>query len=423
MDNHFPFFEYQNNELYAEQVPVSELAEQYGTPLYIYSAASIRKQYRTFETALSKVCKKTPLIAYACKANDRLGILKLMKELGSGIDVVSVGEMKRALAVGISAEKIIFSGVGKTESELTEAIQSDIKQINIESEPEFKILSKVAKSLQKQIRVSFRFNPDVEAGTHDKISTGRSEDKFGITADHIVELYKEAANAEFVTPYGISMHIGSQVSDPRYFIPAFERINELVQTLRSEGLEVSELDLGGGLGITYRDEPEADIKAYAKLIKGMIEPLGCQLSFEPGRYLVGNAGILVTEVIYVKETAVKTHIICDSAMNDLIRPALYEAYHTIKPVKQSNSPIKTVDIVGPVCESGDTFAKDRPLPLPSQGDYLAMFSAGAYGATMACYYNARVPAVEVLVDGSKHTLINKQESIEEQIAREMKLLG
>ncbi len=423
MDNHFPFFEYQDGELYAENIPVRELAKQYGTPFYIYAASSIRRQFTTFQEALNKVCAKPPLIAYACKANDRLGILKLMNNLGAGVDVVSVGEMKRALAANIPASKIIFSGVGKTERELEEAIEAGIRQINIESEPELKNLAIAAEKLQKDISVSIRFNPDVEAGTHDKISTGRSEDKFGVTAERIIHLYKHAAETKYLNPHGISMHIGSQVADPRYFIPAFERINDLVHQLRAEGLSVTELDLGGGLGITYRDEPEADIEAYAKLIKEMIEPLGCQLSFEPGRYLVGNAGILVTKVIYVKETDVKTHVICDAAMNDLIRPALYEAYHTIHPVIQNGADIRTVDIVGPICESGDTHAKDRPLPLPEEGDYLAIHSAGAYGATMSSYYNARVPACEVLVDGSDHTLINRQESIEQQIAREKTLLS
>lgn len=418
-----PFFDYQNGELYAEDLPVSALANEYGTPLYVYSANSIRTQYQNFQKALENQGIKDALIAYACKANDRIGVLKLMNELGAGIDVVSVGEMKRALAAGIPANKIIFSGVGKTASDLREAVEAEIRQINIESEPELEQLASVTKELKKSINVLFRLNPDVEAGTHDKISTGRSEDKFGITAERILELYKIAAKEDYISPLGISMHIGSQVADPRYFVPAFERIANLVQDLRNQNMEVYEIDLGGGLGITYRDEPVADIEAYARLIKEMIVPLNCHLGFEPGRYMVGNAGILVTNVIYVKETAVKTHIIVDAAMNDLIRPALYDAYHTIKPVKETDAPVKAIDVVGPICESGDTFAKDRPLPMPNQNDLLAIFSAGAYSATMSSYYNARQPATEILVDGSDHTMINRQETIEEQIQREIDILG
>ncbi len=417
-----PFFDYKQGELHAEQISVADLASEYGTPLYIYSANSIRAQYKAFNTALHTHGIDDALIAYACKANDRIGVLKLMSELGAGIDVVSIGEMKRALAAGIPSDKIIFSGVGKTKEDLEEAVNANIRQINIESEPELDLLSNVTNELNKNINILFRLNPDVEAGTHDKISTGRSEDKFGLTAERILELYKTASNHKHITPLGISMHIGSQVADPRYFMPAFERIAKLVHKLRDKNLIVSELDLGGGLGITYRDEPVADIDAYAKLIKEMITPLDCHLGFEPGRYMVGNAGILVTEVIYVKETAVKTHVIVDAAMNDLIRPALYEAYHTIKPVKQTETPVKSVDIVGPICESGDTFAKDRPLASPDQNHLLAIFSAGAYSATMSSYYNARTPATEIMVDGSEHWVINRQESIDEQIERELNLL-
>ena len=418
-----PFFDYKNGDLYAEELSVSSLAKEYGTPLYIYSTGAVRAQYNAFQNALKQQGIENTLIAYACKANDRIGVLKLMNELGAGIDVVSIGEMKRALAAGIPSKKIIFSGVGKTRQDLIDAVNADIRQINIESEPELHQLSAVTSEINKKINVLFRLNPDVEAGTHDKISTGRSEDKFGLTAERIQELYKIADQDTHITPLGISMHIGSQVADPRYFVPAFERIADLVKTLRHQNLGVSEIDLGGGLGITYRDEPVADIDAYAKLIKEMIVPLGCHIGFEPGRYMVGNAGILVTEVIYVKETAVKTHIIVDAAMNDLIRPALYEAYHTIKPVKQTNAPVKAIDVVGPICESGDTFAKDRPLALPEQSDLLAIFSAGAYSATMSSYYNARTPATEIMVDGTNAFLINKQESIEDQIAREKKLLS
>ena len=418
------FFSYKQAELHTEDISVTKLAEIYGSPLYIYSANSIRKQFQTFEQALNKACSKPPLIAYACKANDRLGILKLMNELGAGIDVVSCGEMKRALAAGIPADKIIFSGTGKTETDLKEAIETGIQQINVESEPELRLLSTVATSLNKKPKILFRLNPDVEAGTHDKISTGRSEDKFGISAERIKKLYKIANDDPHLNPTGISIHIGSQVADPRYFIPAFEKIVALVTELRADGLTVTDLDLGGGLGITYRDEPVADVEAYAQLIKDMIEPLGCHLGFEPGRYLVGNAGILLTKIIYVKETAIKTHIIVDSAMNDLIRPALYEAYHTIKPViEDENRIVKAVDIVGPVCESGDTFAKDRPIALPVEGEMLAIFSAGAYSSTMASYYNARVPATEILVDGEQHKLINQPQSIEDQIKTELDILS
>lgn len=415
-------FSYRSGQLYAEDLPVAGLASEFGTPLYIYSAAHVRKQYHAFRTALAGVLDHEPLIAFACKANDRIAVMKLIGAMGGGVDIVSGGEMRKALAAGIAPEKIIFSGVGKTGEELVLALKNGIRQINIESEPELDTLLKLSESVHRPIKILFRLNPDVEAGTHDKISTGRSEDKFGLSAEAIMRLYPKAAASRYLTASGISLHIGSQVSDARYFIPGFERMAALVKELRVAGQTVTDLDLGGGLGITYRDEPEADLAGYAKIIKDIIVPLGCHLGFEPGRFLVGNAGILLSRVIYVKETQVKNHLILDAAMNDLIRPALYDAWHTVIPVHEPGHDLHVYDLVGPVCESGDTFAKDRPLPLLSQGDLLAFKSVGAYGASMSSTYNARPPAAEVLVDGQTAQLIYKAPSIEEWIARELAML-
>ncbi len=416
-------FEFINHELHCEDLSVHALAEKYGTPLYIYSKAHIEQQYTKLYNALSEELGTEPLISYACKANDRLAVLKIIGDLGGGVDIVSGGELRKVLAAGIAPEKIIFSGVGKRNEELELAITSGIRQINIETEPGLDHIREVMNSFNKKhpINVVFRLNPDVEAGTHDKISTGRSEDKFGLSADRIKLLYKKASEIEGVTPVGISIHIGSQVADPRYFVPAFRKIRLLVEELRQEGHSVTELDLGGGLGITYRDEPEADLNAYAHIIKQELGKLDCHFSFEPGRFIVGNAGILVSRVVCVKETDVKTHLIIDAAMNDLIRPSLYDAWHTITPVIQNRDRAQHVyDIVGPVCESGDTFAKERYLNEVKEGELVAIKSTGAYGAVMSSYYNARSPASEVMVDGRKDKLLFKSRSIDDIIQEELK---
>lgn len=419
-------FEFIDQVLHCEDIPVSALTEKYGTPLYIYSKAHIEQQYAKLNEALSKELGTEPLISYACKANDRIAVLKIIGDLGGGIDIVSGGELKKALAAGIAPEKIIFSGVGKRNDELELAITSGIRQINIETEPGLDHIQEVMDSLKEKhpINVVFRLNPDVEAGTHDKISTGRSEDKFGLSADRIKSLYKKASGIDGITPVGISIHIGSQVADPRYFVPAFRKIRLLVEELRQEGNTVSELDLGGGLGITYRDEPEADLSAYARIIKEELGDLNCHFSFEPGRFIVGNAGILVSRVVCVKNTDVKTHLIIDAAMNDLIRPSLYDAWHTITPViRHKDRKQHVYDIVGPVCESGDTFAKERYLDEVKEGELVAIKSTGAYGAVMSSYYNARTPAAEVMVDGKKDRLLFKHRSVDDIIQEEIKNLA
>lgn len=416
-------FEYINNKLHCETTCAEDLLQEYGTPLYVYSAAHIRQQYKKLFDALNAKLPTPPLLAYACKANDRLAILKIINELGGGIDIVSGGELKKALAAGVAPEKIIFSGVGKSIEELSLAIKSGIRQINIETEPGLDHIEQVLQKEKASINVVFRLNPDVEAGTHDKISTGRGEDKFGLSVDRIQKLYDKAAKIEGVTPVGISIHIGSQVADPRYFVPAFKKLRKLVEDLRASGHEVKELDLGGGLGITYRDEPEADLEAYANIIVNELGDLGCHFSFEPGRFLVGNAGVLLSKVLCVKETDVKTHLVIDAAMNDLIRPSLYDAWHTITPLTIDDSRNhSTYDIVGPVCESGDTFAKERSLQHIHEGEYVAIHSVGAYGAMMSSYYNARPPAAEVMVDGDTTTLLFQAPTIEEIIEKESSLL-
>lgn len=411
-----------NQTTFIEEVSLESLAEQYGTPLFVYSEAHIKEQFHKLVNCFKAAGMDSPLIAYACKANDRLAVLDLIANLGGGIDIVSGGELQKALASGIDPQNIIFSGIGKKIDELTLAVERQIRQINIETVQGLDHIQEVCTSLNQPMNVMFRLNPDVEAGTHDKISTGRGEDKFGLSAETILELYQTSAKMPLINPIGISIHIGSQVADPRYYIPAFQKLSALVEEIRSLGCEVRALDLGGGLGITYRDEPEADLEAYARIIKEIIAPLGCHLSLEPGRFLVGNAGILLSRVLTVKKTEAKTHVIIDAAMNDLIRPTLYEAWHTIKPVKCTDRPYHTYDVVGPVCESGDTFAKDRFLPELQDDDLVYVESVGAYGSVMSSYYNARPPAAEIWVSKEGHSLIYRPPSIEEIIDREKTFL-
>lgn len=407
-------FEYRDGALFAENVDVTALADTVGTPFYVYSAATLRRHVRVMNEAFAGV---DVLVAYAMKANSNQAVLKVVAGEGAGADVVSGGELERAIAAGIPASKIVFSGVGKTVAEMKRALELGIKCFNLESEPELERLSEIAGSMGKVAPVSVRINPDVDAGTHAKISTGKKGDKFGIPFARAEEVYARIAALKGVEAVGIDMHIGSQITDMKPFDNAYALMAALVRTLRAAGHNIRHVDVGGGLGIPYhadRDAPPLPAQ-YGEIVRKHIAGLGVELVLEPGRLIVGNAGILVTRVEYVKEGG-KSFVIVDAAMNDLIRPTLYEAHHEIQPVRHSNLPPITADVVGPVCESGDYLALGRHMPGVKQGDLLAVMSAGAYGAVMASTYNSRPLVPEVLVDGDKWHVIRPRKSIAELIA-------
>ncbi|HWZ07634.1 MAG TPA: diaminopimelate decarboxylase, partial [Bradyrhizobium sp.] len=381
-------FDYRSGVLHAEAVNLIELADAVGTPFYCYSTATLERHYRVFSDAFAG---EKALICYALKANSNQSVLRTLAGLGAGADVVSGGELKRALAAGIPPAKILFSGVGKTEAELRAALAADILCINVESEPELELLSRLAKEQGRTGRISIRVNPDVDSGSHAKISTGKSENKFGIPLGRARAVYQRAAKLPGIRVTGVDMHIGSQITDLVPLEAAFRLLAEFVQTLRSDGHAISHVDFGGGLGIPYHADRQAPPlpSAYAEMVKRVTHNLGCTLVFEPGRLIVGNAGILVTRVIYVKRGDAKNFVIIDAAMNDLIRPTLYEAHHDILPVRavSQDAPTITADVVGPVCESGDYLALGRSMPAPKAGDLLAIMTAGAYGAVQSGTYN------------------------------------
>ena len=410
-------FDYRNGLLHAEDVNLAELAEAVGTPFYCYSTATLERHYRVFAEAFAGV---DSLVCYAMKANSNQSVLRTLAKLGAGADVVSGGELQRALAAGIPASKILFSGVGKTETELRAALSHDILCLNVESEPELEMLSRVATQMGRVARVSIRVNPDVDAGTHAKISTGKSENKFGIPLARAREVYARAAALPGLQVTGVDVHIGSQITDLAPMEIAFRKLTEFVHVLRGDGHVIDHVDFGGGLGIPYYEDRAAppEPMVYAAMVKRLAHNLGCTLMFEPGRMIVGNAGILVSRVTYVKPGDAKNFIIIDAAMNDLIRPTLYEAYHEILPVAEpaADAPIMLADVVGPVCETGDYLALDRKLPEPKAGDLLAVMTAGAYGAVQAGTYNTRALVPEVLVKGSDYAVVRPRVEVEELIA-------
>lgn len=412
--NHFDF---RDGVLYAEDVAIPEIARTVGTPFYCYSTATLERHYKVFARAFDGV---DALVCYAMKANSNQAVLKTLGQLGAGVDVVSEGELRRALAAGIPANRIMFSGVGKTPSEMDLALEVGIYCFNVESEPELEVLNQRAIKAGKKAHVSFRINPDVDAKTHAKISTGKKENKFGISYERARAVYARAATLEGIQVSGIDMHIGSQITDLQPFEDAFRLLRELVENLRADGHSIDHVDVGGGLGIPYKDDnnPPPEPDAYARIVKDQLASLNCRIVTEPGRLIVGNAGILVTEVIYVKDGGDKTFIIVDAAMNDLIRPTLYEAYHEIKPVvlQAANAPRIKADVVGPVCETGDYLALDREMSKPKPGDLIAVGSAGAYGAVQAGTYNTRRLIPEVLVKGGEFHVIRKRPSYEDLIA-------
>jgi diaminopimelate decarboxylase len=410
-------FDYRNGVLHAEAVNLMELAEAVGTPFYCYSTATLERHYRVFSEAFAG---EKALICYAMKANSNQAVLRTLAKLGAGADVVSGGELKRALAAGIAPERIVFSGVGKTEAELRAALAADILCINVESEPELELLSRLASEQGKTARISVRVNPDVDSGSHAKISTGKSENKFGIPLTHARAVYARAAKLPGIRVTGVDMHIGSQITDLVPLEAAFRLLAEFVQALRAEGHAISHVDFGGGLGIPYHMDREAPPlpSAYAAMVKRVTHNLGCTLLFEPGRMIVGNAGILVSRVIYVKQGESKKFIIIDAAMNDLIRPTLYEAHHDILPVRAApqNAPSITADVVGPVCESGDYLALGRTMVEPTAGDLLAIMTAGAYGAVQSGSYNTRALVPEVLVKDDQYAVVRPRLDVDALIA-------
>ena len=410
-------FDYRNGVLHAEAVSLVELADAVGTPFYCYSTATLERHYRVFAEAFAG---EKALVCYAMKANSNQSVLRTLAKLGAGADVVSGGELKRALAAGIPPERIVFSGVGKTEAELRAALAADILCINVESESELELLSALASGQGKTARISVRVNPDVDSGSHAKISTGKSENKFGIPLAQARAVYARAAKLPGIRVTGVDMHIGSQITDLVPLEAAFRLLAEFVQTLRADGHTISHVDFGGGLGIPYHMDGEAPPlpSAYAAMVKRVTHNLGCTLLFEPGRMIVGNAGILVARVIYVKQGEAKKFVIIDAAMNDLIRPTLYEAHHDILPVRAfpKDAPEITADVVGPVCESGDYLALGRNLPEPKAGDLLAIMTAGAYGAVQSGFYNTRALVPEVLVKDDQYAVVRPRVEVDDLIA-------
>lgn len=410
-------FDYRDGVLHAENVSVTDIARAVGTPFYCYSTATLERHFRVFSQAFEGT---DALVCYAMKANSNQAVLKTLAAVGAGADVVSGGELRRALAAGIPAEKIMFSGVGKTAEEMDLALEAGIYCFNVESEPELELLNQRALRLGKRAHVSFRINPDVDARTHAKISTGKKENKFGIAYERARAIYAHAATLPGIEVTGIDMHIGSQITDLQPFADAFRLLRALVETLRADGHRIAHVDVGGGLGVPYKDDnnPPPQPDAYARIVKQALDGLGCRIVTEPGRLIVGNAGILVTEVLYVKDGGSKTFVVVDGAMNDLIRPTLYDAFHEIRPVRisASNAPRIKADIVGPVCETGDYLALDREMAMPKPGDLFAVGTAGAYGAVQAGTYNSRLLVPEVLVKGDQFHVIRPRRSYEELIA-------
>ncbi len=413
-------FIYRKGTLHAEDVPVQAVAEAVRTPFYLYSTATLARHFRLFDEGLDGL---DHLVCYAVKANSNQAVLKVLAKLGAGMDVVSGGEYMRARSAGVPSDRIVYSGVGKTRDEMEQVLAGGIRQINLESEPEMELLSQVAASMGLTIPVAFRINPGVDAGTHDKIATGRAEDKFGIPASRALDAYRSAALLPGLRVVGVDVHIGSQLTDLAPYRDVFRLVAELTDRLRSEGHEISRLDLGGGLGIPYQRSnamPPLPID-FCNLVRSAVGHLGCEIEIEPGRLIAGNAGILVTRLLYLKSGEDRNFLILDSAMNDLVRPAMYSSYHEIVPVAEPAPDVdeQLFDVVGPVCESGDTFAKQRPMPPLAPGDLLAFRSAGAYGAVMASEYNTRPLAPEVLVDGDRFAVIRARPTVDEILSRDI----
>ena len=414
-------FELQGGELYCEGVPLAKIAAAVGTPVYVYSTATLERHYGVLRDALTAAGLIDPLIAYAVKANSNVAVLATLANLGAGADVVSEGEIRRALAAGVPPERIVFSGVGKTQGEIAFALSTGVAEINVESEPELHLINTVAQQMGTRATVAIRVNPDVEAGGHAKISTGKAENKFGVSLSEAERLYANAANMSGVRPVGVTCHIGSQITDLAPLEAAFRKMRKLVERLRAEGHQIERLDLGGGLGVPYFNQPTPpEPAAYAAMIAEVMRGLSdIQFAFEPGRMIVANAGVLIARVLHVNARPEgRKFLVLDAAMNDLLRPAMYDAYHDIRPVRPRDGEPVTYDVVGPICETGDTFTRDRALPPLEAGDLIAFMSAGAYGAAMSSEYNSRLLAPEVLVKGDDFALVRPRPTYEDMLARE-----
>lgn len=407
-------FTYRNGALHAEDVPLERIAAEVGTPVYVYSSATLTHHYRAFADAFAG---QHATVCFAVKANSNQAVLRLLARLGAGADVLSEGELRRALAAGIPADKIVFSGVGKTRDEIALALSEGVGQLNVESEPELALISATATSLGVTAPIAIRVNPDVDAQTHEKITTGRKENKFGIDIARAPEIYTRAAALPGISVVGVAVHIGSQLTDLAPFRTAFALVGELVKGLRAAGHDIHRLDLGGGLGVPYRDEAPPPPAQYAAMVHDALGGLGVEVVLEPGRLIAANAGVLLTRVLYVKEGAARTFVVVDAGMNDLIRPSLYDAWHGIVPVRErpAGSPVRPVDVVGPVCETGDIFARERPMPMLNSGELLAIRSAGAYGAVMSSTYNSRPLVPEVMVKDDAVAVIRPRQTIEQLI--------
>jgi diaminopimelate decarboxylase len=413
------FFEVKGGELWCEDVPLRQIADEVGTPVYVYSTATLERHYTVFRDAFAP---RKVLVAYAMKANSNLSVLKTLARLGAGADTVSEGEIRRALAAGVQPSRIVFSGVGKSRRELAFAVEVGVSEINVESEPELDALIEVAELLDARPQITIRVNPDVAAGGHAKISTGKSENKFGVSFSEAERLYAKAAACAHVEPIGVACHIGSQIDDLGPMAKAFGKMRGLVERLRDQGLPVERLDLGGGLGAPYFDQPDPPSPAdFAAMVEEVLDGLDIALVFEPGRVIAANAGILLTRVTHVHERPEgRRFLVVDGAMNDLVRPAMYDAFHDIRPVSapRPGANLLTYDVVGPICETGDTFCRERALPPLGAGDLVAFMTAGAYGAAMSSEYNTRPLVPEVLVAGDKYAVVRPRPSYEEMLARE-----
>lgn len=403
-------------QIFIENVAITDIAAKYGTPFYCYSKKTIIENYQNFANAFAGIDHK---ICYAIKANCNLQIVKILAELGSGIDAVSAGEVFRGIKAGVDPKKIVFAGVGKTREEIAYALTNGVEEFSAESEAEIFLLNEVAGSLNKKVKLSLRVNPNVDAKTHDKISTGRKGDKFGIDIDKAEAIYEKVSKLPAIEIYGISTHIGSQITSLEPFKTAFLKVRELCLSLRGKGLNIQSLDFGGGIGILYKDENTLLIHDYAQMVKEIIADLNVKLTIAPGRAMVGNAGLMVAKVIYLKETDSKNFIIIDAAMNDLMRPGLYDAHHEVLPAIVKEGEKATYDLVGPVCESTDILAKNREFISPKSEDLFVFFSAGAYGSSMSNEYNCRPMIPEILVDGDKFTLIRRRPTFEEMLHLEV----
>ncbi|WP_291327638.1 diaminopimelate decarboxylase [Desulfovibrio sp. UCD-KL4C] len=403
-------FEFKKNELFAENVNIAELAKEYGTPLYVYSAATFRRHFKAFDSAFNGL---DHLTCFSVKANSNLSLLKLLAEQGAGMDIVSGGELFRALKAGVPANRIVYSGVGKKAYEIAEALKSDILMFNVESVAELHNINDVAISMNKTARISFRINPDVDPKTHPYISTGMKKNKFGLDMETALTAYTTAKELSNIEPIGMDCHIGSQLTTIEPFLEALDKLLAFKDKLSDIGIEITHLDLGGGLGITYDDEQPPHPKEFGEALTKALEDQNLKVILEPGRVISGNAGILVTEIIYTKNTPTKNFLIVDAGMNDLIRPSLYQSYHNISEVVKHERPNVEVDIVGPICESGDFLAHDRELPEMKQGELLAVYSAGAYGFTMSSNYNSRLRAAEIIVDEDDIIVARRRETYED----------